>query len=304
MAPMRYRAPVLADAPDVLAVLSARQTADFGAPIYTLEDLRDEWQGSELELAHDARVVEAGRGQLVAYVAVRRHGTLAAVAPDHEGYGIGTRLLDWAERRERERGHPLHRQWAGAANASARTLLTRAGYARARSYWRLARPFDGVEAVSPAPAGMLLRPLDVARDGERLHALSEASFASAPDYAPESLEVFRRQHLQGHDFDAGLSVVAEYNNEIVAFLLARRREEEGTGYVALLAVQPEHQRRGIGTALLQSVFAGFAAEGLRQAQLMVASDNPRALGVYERAGMAVELRVDIYERPVASPQGR
>src|ERR1700733_5644680 len=117
MAPMRYRAPVSPDAPAVLAVLSAREAADFGASVFGLEDLRDEWQGSELDLERDARVVEAERGQLVAYVAVRRHGTLVAVAPDHEGRGIGTRLLEWAERREREQGHPLHRQWVGAANA-------------------------------------------------------------------------------------------------------------------------------------------------------------------------------------------
>jgi mycothiol synthase len=83
----------------------------------------------------------------------------------------------------------------------------------------------------------------------------------------------------------------------VAFLLARRRDEEGVGFVAILAVDPEHQRRGIGSILLQSAFAGFAVAGLREAMLMVASDNPQALRVYERVGMIVQLQFDIYERP-------
>jgi len=116
--------------------------------------------------------------------------------------------------------------------------------------------------------------------------------------------MFRREHLEAHDFDAGLSLVAEVDGEPVAFLLARRRDEQEAGFVAILGVEPEHQRQGIGTALLQHTFAGFAAAGLRQAQLMVASDNPRALRVYERAGMAVQLQFDIYERPADSSQRR
>jgi SAM-dependent methyltransferase len=76
------------------------------------------------------------------------------------------------------------------------------------------------------------------------------------------------------------------------------------GFVDLLAVAPEHQRQGIGTVLLQTAFAALAAAGLRHAQLMVASDNPRAIRVYERAGMEVQRQFDIYERPVASEPSR
>lgn len=294
---MRFRAPVLDDAPAVLAVFAAREIADLGAPIHRLEDLQEDWQGTELDLKDDARVVEVETGQIVAFAEVRRHGTLAVVAPEFEGRGIGARLLDWAEARERALGHPQYRQWVAAANASARTLLTRAGYAKARSYWRLVRPLKGLGPPPPAPAGLHLRPVEVERDARSLHALDAASFAGAPDYLPESLELFSEEHLEAHDFDAELSVVAERAERIVAFLLARRRDAEGVGFVAILAVDPDHQRCGIGTALLQSAFAGFAAAGLREAQLMVASDNPRALRVYERVGMTVQLQFDIYERP-------
>jgi mycothiol synthase len=295
---MLLRAPVLEDAPAVLGVLAARETADLGASIRRLEDLREEWQGTEFTLGDDARVVEAEDGRIVAYAAVRRFGTLAAVAPEQEGRGIGARLLAWAERRERVQGHPVHRQWVAATNASARALLTRAGYTQARSYWRLVRSLDQLEPAPPPPAGLRLRSVDVAADARSLHALDAASFADAPDYTPESLESFREDHLQTHDFNAGLSLVAESGERIVGFLLARRREQEAAGLVAILAVDPEHQRGGIGTALLHRAFAGFAAAGLRQAQLMVASDNPRAVRVYERAGMTVQLQVDIYERPM------
>src|SRR5438270_8709643 len=120
---MRFRAPVRVDAPGVLAVFEARDRADLGEVEHRLGDLLDEWETSDLDLEHNAQVVEDAGDRIVAYAAVRRPGTLAVVAPDQEGRGIGSRLLEWAEGRDRERGSELHRQWVAADNASARGLL-------------------------------------------------------------------------------------------------------------------------------------------------------------------------------------
>jgi mycothiol synthase len=277
----------------------ARDLADLGVVEHTLEELRDEWRGSDLDLARNARVAESDGGRIVAYAAVRRPGTLVVVDPDHEGGGIGSRLLEWAEDRDRARGRELHRQWVAANNTPARALLTGAGYRRARSYWRMIRTLDGVGAAPTPPAGFRLRPVDVARDATALHAVDAASFAAAPDYTPESLAEFLEEHLKPYDFDAGLSRAATHHEQIVGFLIAMRQQEEGIGYVDLLAVDPEYQGRGLGTALLGTAFAAFAEAGLREAQLAVASDNPRGLRVYQRAGMSVRHQFDIYERPAA-----
>ena len=97
MGPMRLRAPVPDDAPAVLAVIAARDTADLGAPDCTLGDLRDEWRLSDFDLASDAVVVEAEDRRIVGYSIVRGYGTLAVVAPEAEGQGVGALLLPWAE---------------------------------------------------------------------------------------------------------------------------------------------------------------------------------------------------------------
>src|SRR5205823_3414477 len=99
------------------------------------------------------------------------------VAPDHERRGIGSRLLEWAEWRDRERGRELHRQWVAAGNASARALLTGAGYRRARSYWRMVCPLADLPARPEPPSGFRLRAVNPARDAEALHAIDAASFA-------------------------------------------------------------------------------------------------------------------------------
>jgi mycothiol synthase len=295
---MRLRAPVPDDAPAILGVLVARDLADIGAPDYTLEDLLQEWRGSDLNLSLDALVVEADDGQIAAYAAVSRPGTMAVVAPDYENRGIGVRLLAWAERRERERGRERHRQWVAAGNTRAQSLLRTAGYRRARSYWRMGRQLDDVVRAGPAPGGVALRPLEAGRDAPALHALREASFPANPDYEAVSFEGFCQEHLRAHDLDPALSCVAESGDGAVGFLLARRWEDDRVGYVDLLAVHPDHQGHGLGTTLLLTAFEHFAAAGLRELQLGVASDNPRALRVYERVGMTARFQSDTYERPI------
>src|SRR3712207_8038982 len=64
-----------------------------------------------------------------------------------------------------------------------------------------------------------------------------------------------------------------------------------SGYIDLLAVDPAMAGRGIGSWLLAAVFARCRRAGLRQAMLGVASDNPRAAELYERAGMRVHYRL-------------
>jgi ribosomal protein S18 acetylase RimI-like enzyme len=139
-----------------------------------------------------------------------------------------------------------------------------------------------------------LRPLNLPADGERLFAVNEAAFSRTADWEPETPTTFAEHHLGAHDLDQALSRVA---GEIEGFALVRRWPD-GIAYVDILAVDPAAQGRGIGTALLQAVFAAARAAGLHRVQLGVASDNANATRLYERAGMQVRWRVDVYERPV------
>lgn len=284
-----------------MAVIAARDTVDLGAPDYTLEDLHEEWGLSGVDLATDAIVVEDAAERIVGYAMVRGHGSLAVVAPEAEGQGVGGLLRPWVERRERERGRERHRQWIAAGNERARALLAAAGYEHVRSYWRLVRSLEDAGDPGHVPDGIELRPLEVAGDAVALHAVDAASFAGNADYRPETFSEFREEHLEAHDLDPGLSLVARHRDAYAGFLLARRWREEGVGYVDILAVHPEFQRRGLGSALLRASFQAFAAAGLRAAQLGVASDNPRALRLYERVGMSARFQALTYERPVSTP---
>jgi mycothiol synthase len=166
-------------------------------------------------------------------------------------------------------------------------------------------PARGARARPDTPAGLRLRALDVERDAADLHAIDDAAFAAVPDYEPQGFPAFREEHLDAHDLEPALSCVAEREGEgaAVGFLLARRWRNESVGYVDILAVAPDHQGHGLGAVMLQPAFARFAAAGLAAAQLGVASDNPRALRLYERVGMTTRFRIDTFERVRTGPTG-
>jgi len=302
---MRTRPVDPRDAAAVLELIVARDVADLGAPDYTLADLESDWASSAVRLADDTRVVQDGEA-MVGYAIVRRSEALVIVHPDAVGQGIGSALLAWSQIREVELGRTRHRRIAAATDQAGGRLLTAAGYTRARSNWRMRLVLEDPPTPAPVPDGIGLRALDLAADAVAVHELGERSFAAVPDFTPHTFAAFREEHLAVHDLDAGLSFVAEVRSdgdghgrprgEAAGFLLSHRWPHEDAGYVGLIAVGPEHRHRGLGRALLTTAFAGYAAAGLAAAELGVASDNPRALALYEQLGMTPRFRIDSYER--------
>lgn len=289
---MRLRAPTPDDASAALAVILAREHIDRARAESTLADVR-----GGFELADDAVVCDETGGGVVACATVLRSHSLAFVAPEHERKGIGAALLSWIEARERALGRTHHRQGVASTNEPGKQLLLSHGYRHERSYLRMACKLEDAAPATPV-SGVALRELDTARDAVAVYALDSDSFADSPDYVPMSFAAFRDEHLQTYDLAPELSAVAEQEGELIGFLLTRRRQEQLVGFIDVLAVSPRHQRRGIGTALLEHAFARFHAAGLSEAQLGVASSNPLALALYERLGMRPRFSIGAFERPV------
>jgi mycothiol synthase len=286
---MRLRPPVPADAEVVTALLVAVDEAEIGEADFTLADLLQEWSAPGFELARDAVLAETDR--LVGYAAFRGSKVLMSVLSGQADVRVA--LLDWCEARARERGHTHYDQAVAAGDEAGAALLRGRGYAFVRSYLRMARAVQDEPEPEPPP-GVRLRPL---RPGDRLYALNEAAFSTTADYEPLDEAEFERRHIRSHDVAPELSRVAERDGGPVGFALVHRWEHR-TAYLAQLAVHPRAAGTGIGTALLRAVFAAAAADGLARVQLGVTSDNPRAVRLYERAGMTPRWRVDAYARPV------
>ena len=284
------------DDDNVLRVLAAREARDFGVAEFLREFLLERWRGRSFRPEADA-VVAQDRDVVVGYAGLFDQGALVFVDPGYERRGVGSRLREWTEALAKERRRSHHRQVIAHGNAAAHALLAAAGYEQIRSVIQMTKDLGAAAPAPPPPAGIVLAPLDLRADARALHLADTASFAGNADFEPSSFQSFEHEHLQSPYLDSELSRVARRGDAIAGFTLCRR-QPEGSGYVDLLAVDPSERGRGLGTSLLLTAFQCFARAGLRDAWLDVASDNPRGLRLYARAGMAERVRIDVYEKPV------
>jgi mycothiol synthase len=289
---MRLRAVTAGDAQAAADLIIAVDLAELGEVDYSLADLHDEWNEPGFDLTRDAVIVEDDAGTAIGYAHFRSSDVVAAVDPSRQGEGVGTALLQWAERRGRERGQSKLRQAIGDRGVAGRALLTANGYVPARAYWRMERDVGPGETAD----GTGLRELR-STDAVALHALAEIAFAGDGAYQSPSIELWTQREFGANGLDHALSRVAEENGTPVGFVLARRWEDE-TIYVPLLAVHPDSAGRGLGGRLLTAVFAAAGAAGQRSVRLNVASENPNATRLYERVGMSQRWRVDDYQKPL------
>jgi GNAT superfamily N-acetyltransferase len=79
--------------------------------------------------------------------------------------------------------------------------------------------------------------------------------------------------------------VAEVEQRVVAFAAARLQHQK-VGEIYMLAVDPEHHNKGVGTALTDVATAWLAHSGMRVAMVETGGDPGHAPGrrVYEKAG--------------------
>jgi len=98
-------------------------------------------------------------------------------------------------------------------------------------------------------------------------------------------------------------IVAEEDGEIVGYVMCRI--ETGLpdfgllgiakrGHIISIAVLPEHQRKGIGTALVKEAMAGMRVYKAKECYLEVRVSNTSGVNLYEKLGFEVSRVVHSY----------
>ena len=295
-----------ADFTAVLTLMQACDRAVYGDTDWTELELREEWEGLDLErnawLAIDAAAV-AG----VMHLSEIRNGRIITdgyVHPDHAGRGAGTLLLAAVEARARELEQglvPGGRVYLESAHlvgdATAPELFSSRGYDAVRTFFRMVRSLEQQEREPVLAAGLEFRSFDPDLHGARLHAAFDEAFASEWAYNPQPYEAWRERVLGGQRFDRELFAVVWDGDEIAAFSLNYDKRMGDWGWIGSVGVRPAWRRRGLGLALLHESFCRFAARGEITVALGVDSENPTgATRLYERAGMRVLWRADVWQK--------
>jgi mycothiol synthase len=298
------RRPTLDDAGGVAALLAARDRADFGEDDrigLTGDWLRKWWAMDEPALATDAWIALRD-DEIVGFARTDREGEVANLAdescvhPDARGIGVGSNLLDEAERWARE--NELPRFHVHVVNDGGRKLAMQRGHELVRFFWRMEIDMSAEPRVPEPPAGTTIRDYRPGEDDAALHAMHQEAFAEHWEFMPSAIDEWLKWRHTRSDYHPAFWQIAEENGEIAGAALCFG--EDRIGWVLDLAVRPASRRAGLGLVLLQSGFVALWRHGHTRVGLEVDSENETgATRLYERAGMNVTRRYATYEKVLA-----
>lgn len=301
----RLRAPELGDLDAVADVLRADELAEGGPALLGAGFVQDEWSRAGFSLAVDAWVVTDGAGTIVGYVQAMTEGPgrtecWGVVHPRHRGIGIGAALVHLTQERTARlaAGLPaglLHHS-VSAADQAAAGLLQASGLHLARHFWHMQAELADPVDPGPAPDGIEIGPVDPATDLPAVKAVVDEAFADHWGYRAEPFDEWTVNETGRPTYDPDLWLWATAAGEPVGALLAHVSDDRG--WVDYLAVLAACRGRGVGAALLRRAFALFAGRGVGHVALNVDAGNETgATALYERMGMRVISRHDVWEQP-------
>ena len=175
-----------ADFADVLALMQACDRAVYGDSDWTEQELREEWEGLDLE--QDAWLAVDGSAIVgVMHLSEIREGRIITdgyVHPAFTGRGVGTLLLAAVEARARALEPeiaPGKRVYLESAHLvgdpGAPVLFAGRGYQQVRTFFRMVRALEQSEPQPVFPPGLEMTAFDQDLHGPRLHAAFEEAFA-------------------------------------------------------------------------------------------------------------------------------
>jgi mycothiol synthase len=289
------RAPTREDAEEVEILISECQVADTGESDMSVEELLDDWH--TLDLDEEAVILTSPDGRIAAYADVFNRSFVIVsiygyVHPDYRGVGLGSYLVGWGERWTRDHmpqapqnARVVVQHYINSANAAARRLLEKSGYAPLRGIYVMETLLEDPPPVPHWPADISVRTFVPGRDERAVYEAVEDSFRDLWGRPRNPFERFVKE-TQKETFDPSLWFLATDGDEIAGLTLCKRLA--GEGWVDVVGVRRPWRNRGLGLALLRHAFTEYHRRGTHRVSLSVDAESiTGAPRLYGRAGMRV-----------------
>ncbi len=317
---LTWRPLTLDDDAALARLYAAAEEVDRTGEHFSTEDLREELEGPNIDLATASTGAWAG-DRLVGYGVVRRRDAAnpvhmirlqSVVHPDHRDDAVGAHLVEWFTRTSREvherafPGAPLELHHAGHQNERwIAGVLAAAGYEHQRTMVDMRVGLADLPPQPPMPDGVEPVPFGFEYDLATLDARNDTfgDHWGSTAYEPDA---WRHLVTGSKDFRPDLSFLVLDGEKVLAFVLSHfyASEAEATGirehFATWVGTRDALRGRGVASGLLGHTVLAAKAAGFERSALNVDVDNAhRALGVYERCGFRVEDEWHVYVRPVA-----
>jgi mycothiol synthase len=273
----------LDDAAGVHAAIEAEELVDLGEAQMTLEDVLADWQRPSYDIA--ARTIGVFDGdRLVAY---GDHNdtdvAYTAVLPEYQGRGIGTAIARWLQATARAAGETRIGTQVPAGGAADR-LMADLGYELRWTAWDLELPEGAELAAEPLPDGYTIRDATPA-DREAAWTLVEDAFLEWADRGRMTIEDFGARVWERPGFAPwNLRLLDNPDGYLVGAVHVFLAGD--IGYVARIAVRPDHRGRRLAAPMLVDAFALAREHGATRSYLST-DTRAGARGLYEKVGMVV-----------------
>lgn len=291
------------DAAAIAEMLNAHASALHGEPAIAAEEVVHWLRYPHVEFW----IAAAPSGEIAAYADLfeqaerTRYWLDLREHPGRRELGGARSLLTRAEEWARAHGAPgaLLRGSADAQDHALQKLYDEVGFHLIRHSFDMNLDLAGDRPKAVWPDGIAVRTFVRGEDDERVYEADMEAFQDHWEFVSEPFDEYRVAYLDHPGFDPSLGFVAEERGEIAGYCLCRVHAsgDPAHGYVSSLAVRRPWRRRGLGLALLHYAFGEFRRRGMTQASLDVDGENlTGAVRLYERAGMSVAKRRDIFEK--------
>lgn len=303
------RPPTTDDAQAVTDLIIACDIDEFGKPEWNLEDLRAMWRRKGFNPATDARIIFAPDGSVAGYMDMYDDGDIvrlnnnSSVHPRFKHSELGDWILDTAEVWAREHVDDRQivlRHVVNAAEPTKVNRMVRHGFQAVRyafiMHIELAQPPTRPEI----PEGIVLRPFVRGQDDRLVWSCIQEAFRDLWQHKDSPFDEWSSFVLEHGAFSPQLSYVA-LDDQLVVGATITMNDSLG-GWVQQVAVRRPWRGRGIGLALLDTVFGELYKIGVPHAGLEVDAENPSgALQLYQRAGMHVKDQFTEFRKELAIP---
>lgn len=301
-----FRPATWEDLVGVTEVLNAWSRQHLGFDEFKVQDQKREWETPKFNLVESTQVAAAPDGQIVGYYEIWdlndppvRVNLWGRVHPDHEGRGVGTRLLQWGiQRAQRVLDIAPAEARVGlgietlSIQSAAQQLFEDHGFKLVRHILRMTIEMDSPPEQAVWPDGITVRSMLRGQDERRVIQAFRESFKDHWGFVDTPFEdTYERwmKYIDGNpDFDPDLWFIAEDEGEVAGISLCWEKSfgDPDLGWVGTLGVLRPWRRRGLGLALLRHSFLKLYERGQRKAGLGVdAQSLTGATRLYEKAGM-------------------